>query len=245
MDASGDPARLVTRGLRRFGDYELVVEDVAPDDVGDVSFVVNAVAEAAHARPLLGDTLRVAGGGVTGVATFAEIAPGEDDPEAPLMRLRFDGNIALVAEEAGGAAAGGDPPPIAPEAAQPPPALSEVRPADEAMSGPASLADARDEALRRFDGPVRAAFAAGLAVGEAVAVKAPFTTTSGHHEYMWVELRAWDGDTLRGVLKNEPRDVAGVHRGDEVELSRAEVFDYIWKRADGTKEGNTTARFVN
>ena len=91
---------------------------------------------------------------------------------------------------------------------------------------------------------MRTAFEAGLPPGAAVAVSAPFHARTGGVEYLWVELRQWSGDHMAGVLVNEPFNVANLHKGDTVAVNQADVFDYIWKRGDGTREGNTTVAFV-
>ena len=96
----------------------------------------------------------------------------------------------------------------------------------------------------RFQSVVRAAWEQGLAPGEVVAVSAPFRSRAGGKEYMWVELRSWEGGQLSGVLVNQPDDVPGLKKGDTVQLSTEEVFDYIWKKVDGSREGNLTAAFT-
>ena len=263
-------SRLVTRGLRRYGDFELVVEDVPPDAAGDVSFVLNALAEELRRRGLGSGQLSVATTTVRGTATFRAVARRDSDPEEPLLRATFDGEITLPPAPdprdapaapdpaapdpatpdptAPSAGAGSSPPPVpatpGPAEAEdgPIPAISAAR--TEAAPPPASLAEARAAARDRFARVVKPAFLAGLATGEAVAVKAPFRARSGDDEYMWVELRRVDGATLEGVLLNEPFDVPGLRKGDSIQLGEEDVFDYVWKRADGAREGNTTAAFL-
>lgn len=264
-DSEGNgPYRLITRGLRRFGGYELVVPDVAPAAAADVSFVLNAVATrevdgepGLSVVPLDTDTVR-------GVATLSDAEPIDGDPAPPLLKVSFKGEIGPrgapaptpppaepepVAELALPAA---PLPPIepAPDPSPPPAAAAPVAsdapapPAPAAPPAPRTLAEAQEQALTRFDTVVRAAWDAGLPAGEKIAVSAPFPTRSGSVEYIWVELRSWSDDRLAGVLVNEPYDVPELRRGDRVELSRADVFDYVWKREDGTREGNTTAPFL-
>lgn len=219
--------RVVTRGLRRFGDFELVVEDVAPDAAADVGFVVNAVATAAHGRDALPSPLTVATATVKGEASFAVAERRDTDPEDPVLRVRFEGEVTVPVE--GGAES---PPSDAPSASAP------------ADAAPTTLEAAQAAARARLTGPVRAAFEAGLPPGDALAVKAPFRTRAGGIEYMWVEVRSWTGDTLSGVLANAPWDVPDLRKGDTVDVPIADVFDYVHKRADGTKDGNTTAAFL-
>jgi uncharacterized protein YegJ (DUF2314 family) len=91
---------------------------------------------------------------------------------------------------------------------------------------------------------LRAAFAAGLAPGEFIEVKAPFRTPDGGQEWMWVEVASWKGDRIKGLLRNEPFNVPKLHAGQEVDVSEATVFDYIRKLPDGTMEGNETGKVI-
>jgi hypothetical protein len=258
---AASPLRLVTRGLRRYGDHDLVVEDVAGDAAGDVSFVVNAIAEALHGRTTAPATLQVNTATVRGTARLQPIARLDTDPEGPLLQLRFDGEITLpppaAAPEEPAPPAADAPAPIPPldasaAAAIPPqpepaptaPGAAPLPPSPEPLV-PTSLEDAQREARERFARDVRPAFERGLPPGEVVAVKAPFRTRTGGTEYMWVELRSVSGDELRGVLVNEPYEVAGLKKGDAVTLSQRELFDYVWRRADGSREGNGTSAFLN
>ena len=112
------------------------------------------------------------------------------------------------------------------------------------MSEPRTLQEAQAAALRTFDTRVRAAWEGGLPTGDVIAVQVPFTDTQGRKEYVWAELRSWEGDRLTGVLVNEPYAVPSLEKGDVVEFRRADVFDYIWRHPDGSREGNTTAAFL-
>jgi uncharacterized protein YegJ (DUF2314 family) len=75
---------------------------------------------------------------------------------------------------------------------------------------------------------------------ENLLVKAPFKTPDGGDEWMWIEVTAWEGKTIKGLLASEPYFVKGLKAGDRVEALEDEIFDYIHVRADGTQEGNET-----
>lgn len=130
--------------------------------------------------------------------------------------------------------------PTAPDASAMPLAI----PVAEAPAEPTNLDEAVAYARARLAREVGPAFRAGLPAGEVVAVKVPFRTRAGTHEYMWVELTEWDGSLLTGRLANDPRDVPGMRKGDVVRVNEAEIWDYVWKRADGTREGGWTKAFV-
>ncbi|MDP2313921.1 MAG: hypothetical protein Q8P41_13525, partial [Pseudomonadota bacterium] len=106
--------RLVTRGLRRYGDFELVVENVSPASAGDVSSVVNALAEALRPRSSVPFNLTLDTATVRGTASFRSVARLEDDPEEPLLRATFEGEVTLPALAEDRPA---EPPPVAPPVA--------------------------------------------------------------------------------------------------------------------------------
>ena len=87
-------------------------------------------------------------------------------------------------------------------------------------------------------------FNQGLAPGELILVKAPFATPDDGREWMWVEVTAWNEDVVTGSLANEPFDIPTLHAGQQVEVSTADVFDYIRKLPDGTTEGNETGEVI-
>jgi uncharacterized protein YegJ (DUF2314 family) len=83
-----------------------------------------------------------------------------------------------------------------------------------------------------------------LAPGEFIQVKSPFDTPDGGREWMWVEVTSWTGDKIKGLLSNEPFNIPDLHAGQVVEVSEADVFDYIRRLPDGTQEGNETSKVM-
>ena len=75
-------------------------------------------------------------------------------------------------------------------------------------------------------------------------MKAPFETSGGNVEYMWVDVQKWTEETITGLLRSEPRDVSGLHAGQEVEVDPETVFDYLRRFPDGTEEGNETGELI-
>src|SRR5512139_1235462 len=108
---------------------------------------------------------------------------------------------------------------------------------DEALEAASRRAKSRLSALRR-------AFAKGLAPGEYIQVKAPFATPDDSNEWMWVEVTEWKGGQIRGLLKNEPFDIPGLHGGQVVQVQEEKVFDYIRRYPSGKEEGNETGRII-
>src|SRR5262245_49825107 len=91
---------------------------------------------------------------------------------------------------------------------------------------------------------MRVALQHGLEPGEHILVKAPFQTTDGSDEWMWVDVATWDETAIRGTLQNEPSGVPGLRAGQIVEVDPERVFDYIHSHADGELEGNETGRIL-
>ncbi len=108
-----------------------------------------------------------------------------------------------------------------------------------------------DDAIRAASARARArlpelreAFRKGLAPGEFIQLKAPFTTDDGGTEWMWVEVLSWEGERIRGLLKNEPRQVARLQAGQEVTIAQKDVFDYWRIDAQGKGVGNETGPLI-
>jgi uncharacterized protein YegJ (DUF2314 family) len=108
---------------------------------------------------------------------------------------------------------------------------------DEELLAASQRARARLPALQE-------AFQAGLEPGEYILVKAPFDTPKGGTEWMWVEVTAWEGKRIDGLLLNEPYYIPDLHAGQIVEVDEGDVFDYIRNFADGTREGNETGKIL-
>ncbi|MBK9033258.1 MAG: DUF2314 domain-containing protein [Myxococcales bacterium] len=116
--------------------------------------------------------------------------------------------------------------------------------ADKLLSGdPAKLEAARARALVAL-AALAPRFARGVPDLEALHVKAPFTTDHGGIEWMWVEVRTWQGQRITGILSNQPDDIAALKEGAEVEVRQDELFDYVHQRADGTTAGGETNRIL-
>jgi uncharacterized protein YegJ (DUF2314 family) len=91
---------------------------------------------------------------------------------------------------------------------------------------------------------VKSRFQAGLRPGEHLHVKHGFPLGDGEHEYMWVGVSTWKGETLRGQLVNVPRYRADLRAGQSVEVDEREIFDWVLLRHDGEMEGGYTDQVV-
>jgi uncharacterized protein YegJ (DUF2314 family) len=164
-------------------------------------------------------------------------APVVEEPPAPVV----EEPAAPVVEE-----------PAAPVVEEPPAPVEEdpttQEPAGgtpaEAQPSPPSLLEIQASALSRLDGPVRASWDGGLPSGDRLYVKAPFQAEDGAVEYLWVQVVSWRAQSIDGVLRSDPQWVRGVTAGDVVSVEQARVFDYLWRHADGSSEGNETEAFL-
>lgn len=86
-------------------------------------------------------------------------------------------------------------------------------------------------------------FNKGLKPGEYIYLKAPFKTPEDTNEWMWIEVIGW-GDTIKGILQNDPFNIPTLRAGAEVYVSKDEIFDYLRNFPDGTTEGNETGKLI-
>lgn len=248
--SASEPPRLVTRGLRRFGDRDLVMDHVPAESAGDAAHVLNAVAITLHAAGAVPSSLDIASADARGTASLLETPALDGDPEAPLLSVQFKGQ--MFADTTLGAPEPAvtetvEPLAAAPATSPPPPAVAipmVQAPSSVAAPPPRSLAEAQGAMRARLNTAVRSAVTAGLPPGEAIAVSVPFPSSDGGREYLWVELQRWEGSILGGVVVTQPSTTRSVQKGQSVTVEQAQVFDYVWKHADGSREGNTTAPFL-
>jgi uncharacterized protein YegJ (DUF2314 family) len=105
------------------------------------------------------------------------------------------------------------------------------------------LLDASDAAKAKLP-KLQREFQQGLKPGEYILVSAPFTTTSGGREWMWVEVTKWNGDSIEGLLEGEPDQVPNLKAGQMVKVSQSDVFDYLHHYPNGQSEGNETSKII-
>lgn len=247
----GTPTRLVTRGLRKVGVADLVMSNVSSMDEAAMVTAVNAVAQAIYEQgvaPTLAidaDAFRsrAVGDDSCGIQGKAELRAAKrqgGDPDGPLTDVVFDGKVGTC--EPTSAA---------------PPLVTDVD-ANQGMvmlwvddpkgdgGAERTLADVRAQELQRLAGPVKEAWARGLPEGEKLLVKAPFPAEGGATEWLWFRVDRWDSDDqMTGRLVSEPSRAKQLKSGAVVVANRAQVFDYLWFKSDGTQEGNATQAFVN
>lgn len=247
VEEAGGGVFLDTAGLARFGLPELVIHGVPRTYGSQLTTVLNAAAQTLIEKgglprdgeldvnvgalttvpwPQTAQEIATAGG--TGKITLG-VRWGADDERVP------DWEMELVLPGPGDAAG---------RAYE---AVKFVEPPEQEMiyakDGDTELEAARDRARAKLKA-MAAHFAKGVPEGEQLNVKGPFTTTDGQIEWMWVEVTAWKGDTLSGILLNEPFGEMKVRAGDRVDVKLSEAFDYAWKKVDGSLEGDETTEIL-
>lgn len=243
----GELLRMVTIGMRKFGLPDLVTTGVTAHAFRSIEAAMTASAQLlvegrANAAPFTIELRAVRHEGVrtwllehphpgavgTVVATLTPVATEEGDADNALLALDFPGDGASQQERQQTAIA----------------ALFGTR--DElivpksdpkALEAASALARARLLALRDR-------FADGFDPGEHLAIKGPFLAEDGRKEWMWVEVTTWKGDTFTGTLTNQPFWAKHLRPGSRVQVEAADVYDYIWTKPDGSREGNETGRMM-
>jgi uncharacterized protein YegJ (DUF2314 family) len=102
------------------------------------------------------------------------------------------------------------------------------------------LKSASDEALRRWP-EFESAFRSGDKSCARFSVKAPFPTSEGSVEWMWVEIVSVLGNKIQGHVGNDPVDVPGLKLGSPVEVDKDKIQDWIYLR-NGDMVGGFTAK---
>ncbi|MCA9262060.1 MAG: DUF2314 domain-containing protein, partial [Planctomycetales bacterium] len=245
--------RIVSLGMKKFGLPDVVVEGVARSDAKAAAMMANVVLQMWVENPAsaaVGDCdldlrqLRhrqirsrpdeANGDQKKGVAklTFERVAADEGDPDNELLIVGFERNE------------GPD------RSSRLTRALADLwgwqshDRVETADHDDGELHAARRRAKEKLP-LLRGKMERGLAPGEVLMVKAPFKATDGSNEWMWVEVAQWQGDRIRGALRNEPEDVPQLRIGQQVEVSMGDVFDYLYRRADGVVEGNETGAIIS
>jgi uncharacterized protein YegJ (DUF2314 family) len=248
-ETTGRRHRAITLGMAKFGLPDLVVDDTPLTESdgmtslvdalaqllvegaevgadGEVAIDVRAVRHAAVREGMMADAK--AGAALRCSASLSPAVAEAGDPENRLVRLRFPSM------------------PGATEAEQQASAVKALAGAKEdrmsaAQADDAELAAATARVQARLPA-VAAAFRKGLALGERLAVKAPFDTDDGSVEWMWLEVRGWKGDVVTGSLENEPLRVSSLKLGARVQVKQASIADYLWSDANGKrKEGGESS----
>jgi uncharacterized protein YegJ (DUF2314 family) len=247
---NGEFVRAISLGMAKAGLPDIVVEELPEFSTGQVGHVINLFSQAlaegtfpkktgqfrldvraiqnTAARESQVNSLKPNGTGIA-CLTLKEGHAEEGDPKNEIIEITFDkytGNDSHVKLDAAlGWMFGVDD------------SVTDVEHTDELLE------ESRKE--KAHLPRLHKAFDAGLRPGEYIMVKAPFKQPDGGSEWMWVEVRSWKGQSIRGLLDNDPVRVPGLHGGQLVEVQETDLFDYIRHFPDGHQEGNTTGEIIS
>ena len=74
-------------------------------------------------------------------------------------------------------------------------------------------------------------------------LKVGFPRSDGETEYLWLDHLSWNGDSVTGVLQNDPEKVPGRHAGDQVTVKQNAISDWAYLK-HGQAFGNFTTRVL-
>ncbi len=246
---NGDFVRGITLGMEKFGLPDIVVNDFVWSLNRPMGNLVNLVTQTLLEGGEFGDdfSLVVDISKIRHEATRKELeasqfenangrltlflrptVPEEGDPANYLLEIRFDNVEGLTVQEQQGELLG---------------SIFGWEDGIVYVDHNRRILEASERAREKLP-QLRRDFNAGLEPGEFIHVKAPFDTPDGGSEWMWVEVIEWDGDRIRGLLRNEPFNIPDLRGGSEVVVSEDDLFDYIRFFADGTEEGNETGALI-
>ena len=243
--------RAITLGMEKFALPDLVIQQMLASETRSGGNLINVTAQLLAEEPVIEHPgeyhLRLAAlkneavskmhrknllKGATEEARLALVIgrPEDGDPDNPLVELDFRNGVGRSNDERRQATfaqiwGSAD-------------TLIGVR-HNEAILAASKAAKAKLPALQKI-------FARGLAPGERIILKAPFARDDGEgNEWMWVEILKWPAEgKATGILQNEPHYVKKLRAGSRVLIKPEEVFDYVYYKTDGTKEGNETGRLM-
>lgn len=247
MYRDGELIRIVSLGMVKFGLPDLAINQVSSKDEA-MGAIANLVCQTLLERGKLGsegqlalsiDDLKHAGFKAELMERANDNAkrqvalrlvgslPREGDADNRLLEIAFPGSASSLQEKqaaAGYELFGGHD------------SIVRVK-HDQALL--AASARARKKALS-----IGKRYAKGPPFGEQLLVKAPFETSDGGNEWMWVEVVSWNGDKIDGILQNDPFDVPTLKSGSRVAVKASEIFDYLLTKSDGSREGNETSALL-
>ena len=235
----GELTRQVSLGMAKFGLPDIVAENVPASSTDSMLGLINLVAAAMVVSPTLVqpgkiilDLPKLGIGPVVGASSKVEVMlataePEEGDPDNRILAIVFPGSVESLHERQDAllTSINGS--------------TDEVVEVTHNSEITAASKRAKVELLK-----LQPLFDKGAPDMESLLVKAPFEMRDGGHEWMWVEVTRWKGETIRGILQNDPFYVDGLKSGSRVEVQLGSVFDYIYNKADGSTVGNETGRLM-
>ncbi len=246
---NGEFVRAITLGMEKFGLPDIVVNDFGWSNSRAVGSLINLVTQTlveggefsddlsleVDIRALKNDPVRenLLASSLDSAEhsirlLLAPVAPEEGDPDNFILGIRFDTANGVSVQE------------------QQEVLLDKLFGSEDSIAyvdHDAELVAASEAAHEKLP-DLRSQFNDGLDPGAFIYLKAPFATSDGGKEWMWVEVTEWDKKVIRGLLQNDPYYVPDLRAGSKVTVNMDDVFDYMLQLPDGSIEGNTTGQIM-
>lgn len=85
----------------------------------------------------------------------------------------------------------------------------------------------------------------GLTKGEVFFITMKLYDPDRHYETVFVRVRSWEGDKIKGVLSSDLVLLKKHKNGEEVACLERDVLDWTISKPDGTEEGNFAGKFLD
>jgi uncharacterized protein YegJ (DUF2314 family) len=247
----GDLIRAISLGMAKFGLPDIVIEDIPRSYSSSMGDLINLVAQVLYINPNISRTgkLDISGQTLDQVLNIGaqpndqpKPKPSNDvsldlvqgirdkgDPDNRLIEIIFPGKQESLFERQSSL-------------------LDQIfgtdRDAVTHVEHDAELETAKKAARKILLGKLKQKFIKGLAPGERLLVKAPFTTPDQGVEWMWLEAVKWQDKKVYGILMNDPHYIPNLKSGARVEAADKDLFDYILIGPDGSRQGNETGKIM-
>ncbi|MBW1872392.1 MAG: DUF2314 domain-containing protein [Deltaproteobacteria bacterium] len=247
----GDLIRAISLGMIKFGLPDIVIEDIPRSYTTNMGDLINLVAQVLYINPNIGHPGKLEISGQTldqvlnvGAQPTDQPEPGsskdvsldlvqgirdEGDPDNRLIEIIFPGKQESLFER---------------QSKLLDLIFGKDRDAVTHVEHDAELETAKKQARRILLGKLKQKFIKGLAPGERLLVKAPFSTPDQGVEWMWLEAVKWQDDKVYGILMNDPHYIPKLKSGARVEAADKDLFDYILIGPDGSRQGNETGKIM-
>jgi uncharacterized protein YegJ (DUF2314 family) len=101
-----------------------------------------------------------------------------------------------------------------------------------------------EQALRTLPN-AKQRFLTGLPHSEVFFLVTRIYDSDGRFEQVFVRVKKWDNDKIKGTIANDLYTVKDFHNGQLIEFKEKDILDWLISKPDGTEEGNFIGRFLD
>ena len=88
-------------------------------------------------------------------------------------------------------------------------------------------------------------FLNGLKPGESFFLVTRIYDKDGKFEQVFVRVKKWDNDNIKGLISNDLYTVKEYHNGQMIDFKEKDVLDWLISKPDGSEEGNFVGKFLD